>query len=436
MKDSKNMKVYLVSIQYPPNITGGGGVIVRELSRELQKKGDDVTVLCFGLKDKKEEEILLSDNDGDFKIKTIRFFANDSEKLKNPYEGSKQDEFNRFEEFSDKVFHYLIDKEGIIHLHGHYLIPLLAKRIKEEGNKNPTVISYHALESIALEAKHIENEHAFKYIREREKQSLASCDLAIVNSKNVKNQLKEMFPEEFNEKKVVIISNPVNNELVYLKPTSNKAKLEIRKKYNIQEDASLLFSVGRIDKIKGYDILVDSIETVAKNYSKNIALVIAGYLEDKNKGFYNIINEKAKKIMKKYNNINIIIIPNIPNDDKNVLLDDSLFFVGAAILEPFGITALESWIRGKPVISSETEGSKDLFNIEKEVKPPFILKNKGLVVSYEDKPEENVGSAISYLMNNKEKVKEMGKKGKEFVIEKYTWKGIVKTYREYYKSLM
>ena len=436
MMNSDKLKIYLVSIQYPPNITGGGGVIVRELSRELEKKRDDVTVLCFGLQDKEEEKVLLSDNDGYFKLQTMRFFAKDSDTLKNPYEGTKQDEFNRFEEFTDKVFEYLKDKEGIIHLHGHYLVPLLAKRIKEEGMKNPSVISYHALESIALEAKQVENKQAFEYIREREKLSLGACDLAFVNSNKVKIQLKEMFPEEFNDGKVVVISNPVNNELVTLHAATNNAKLDNRKKYNIKEDASLLLSVGRIDKIKGYDILVDSMETVAKGYTNNLALVIAGFLEDKNKDFYELINKKAEKIMKNYPHVNIVFIPNIPNDDKNVFLDDCLLFVGAAILEPFGITALESWVRGKPVVSSETEGSKDLFDIEGDVESPYEIKDKGIVVNYKGKRDDRLGEAILHILNNVEEAEKMGKVGKEFVLDKYTWKGIVKTYRDHYKSLL
>ena len=282
----------------------------------------------------------------------------------------------------------------------------------------------------------VENKQAFEYIREREKLSLKACDLAFVNSNKVKNQLKEMFPEEYNENKVVVISNPVNNELIYLDPASSKEKLENRKKYGIKEDATLLLSVGRIDKIKGYDILIDSIETVAKKYSKNLALVIVGFLEDKNKDFYENINKKANKVMKNYPHIKIFFIPNILNNDKNIFLDDCYSFITAAILEPFGLTTLESWIRSKPVVSSETEGSKDLFKMEGGIKSPYIIKDKGLIVSYKENPSENLGNGILYILNNPEKAKNMGKIGNQFVLNKYTWKGIVKIYREYYKSLL
>ncbi|NHI93263.1 MAG: glycosyltransferase family 1 protein [Candidatus Lokiarchaeota archaeon] len=436
MSNSKNFKIYLVSIQYPPNITGGGGVIVRELSRELVKNNKNVTVLCFGLKDKKDEILTLSDKDGIFKVPVKRFFSDDSNLIKNPYQGSKEDEFKRFEEFIEKIFRFLKNKKGLIHLHGHYLVPFLAKKLKMEGNMAPIITSYHALESIALEKKNIKNIYAINYIREKERESLKYCDLAIVNSKKVKYQLNLMYPEEFNQNKVAILPNPVNNELIYFKKTSKKEKLQNRKKYNLKEDSNLIFSIGRIDKIKGYDILIESLYHVGKMTEKNISLVIAGFLEDKNIEYYNILNELAFKIKDRYSNIEIIFIPNISNEEKIKFLDDCICFITAAILEPFGITTLESWIREKPVITSETEGSKDLFNIKKNEKPMFLIRDKGLIVSNQNDKRENFAKAIIYLLNNIEESLRMGKYGKEFVLKNYTWKSIVKKYIEKYDSLI
>ncbi|MHA1784069.1 MAG: glycosyltransferase family 4 protein [Candidatus Helarchaeota archaeon] len=435
MNDSSENKIYLVSIQYPPNITGGGGVIVRELSRELVKTGNDVEVLCFGLKDKKKEMIILSDSDGDFKIPVIRFFADDSRKLKNPYEGSKEDEFKRFEQFTKKVFSYLKDKEGLIHLHGHYIIPFLAKKIKTEGKKNPTIISYHALESIALEAKEIQDETAFKYIRKKEEESLKFCDLAIVNSKRVKNQLKELFPKQFRDEKVVVIPNPVNNELIFKKESTPQEKFKNREKFGIPANSHILFSIGRIDKIKGYDILIDALKYIGEEISAEISLIIAGFLEKKNEEYFGELEKAAKKINLKHPNIKIIFIPNISNEEKIIFLDDCISFISAAILEPFGITSLESWIRGKPVITSETEGSKDLFNINKSINPPFEIKNKGLIVSYQGKKSKNLAQALTYLLTNLEAARKMGKEGKKFVLNNFTWKKIVGIYKKYYQSI-
>ena len=432
----KNSKIFLVSIQYPPNITGGGGVIVRELSRELVKNNQDIMVLCFGLNNKEEENLVLSDNDGDFHIQVKRFFADDSKLLKNPYEGTKKDEFERFEQFIEKVFNYLRDKKGIVHLHGHYLVPYLGKKLKLEGQKNPVIISYHALESIALEAKAIENQFALNYIKEKEKLSLKFCDIAIVNSNKVKNQLRTMYPEEFDDNKVKILQNPVNNELIHYKETTKQEKIENRKKFKVNGKSHLIFSVGRIDKIKGYDILIKSLQDVAKQTNHEISLVIAGFLEEKHQKYFNHLNKIAKDLKKQNPKIDTIFIPNISNEEKIRFLDDAICFVSAAILEPFGITTLESWIRRKPVITSETEGSKDLFSIENEINPPFLRKDKGIIVANKPNRRKNLAKAIIYLLNNLEESKQMGKIGQQFVINNYTWKSVVKLYLEQYQSII
>ena len=433
---SKNPKIYLVSIQYPPNITGGGGVIVRELSRELVKNNQDVTVLCFGLNDEEDEIITLSDNDGNYNVQVKRFFAKDSSLLKNPYEGTKKEEFERFEQFINNVFDYLKNKDGLVHLHGHYLVPFLGKKLKLEGRKNPVVVTYHALESIALEAKKIENTYALDYIRKKEKESLKFCDIAIVNSKKVKNQLKEMYPEEFEDTKVIILPNPVNNKLIDFEKSNKREKIENRKKFKVNENSYLIFSVGRIDKIKGYDILIESLGLVAEQTEQEISLVIAGFLEEKNKKYFKKLKEIAEELKNKFSNIETIFIPNISNEEKIKFLDDCICFVTAAILEPFGITTLESWIRSKPVITSETEGSKYLFNIQNSNFPPFLKKDKGIIVSYNANRKENLAKAIIYLLNNLEEGERMGKIGKNFVIKNYTWKSIVKKYLEKYQSIL
>lgn len=59
---AKNMKIIIVSAQYIGSISGGGGVHVVELTRELGKLGHEVTVISMGLgRNKNEEEIVLED---------------------------------------------------------------------------------------------------------------------------------------------------------------------------------------------------------------------------------------------------------------------------------------------------------------------------------------------------------------------------------------
>ena len=353
------MKVYLVSIQYIPHITGGGGVVVKDLSVELAKAGDKVTVLCLGLKDKEDETIVIEDGSGTHLIKIKRFYTFDSPRILNPYEGTKEDEFRRFEEFTDKVFEYLKDKEGIIHLHGHYAIPALAKRIKENGLKNPTIISFSALESTAFETMEKNNDYILNYIKEREEIGLKYCDYAIVNSEKVRAQLKDKYSNSFYEKKVLTLPNYVSNEHIYIRPYCSEDLINIRRKYKINDSNPLIYHIGRFDKIKGIEYLIKSMEIVGTQINFNISVFIVGFLEDKQKVYFNSLSNLANQVMDICPNVEIKLHSGqIQVKDRLCLFDSCSFFVTPAIIEPFGLTTLEAWARGKAVIRSDNEGSR------------------------------------------------------------------------------
>ncbi len=430
------MKVFLVSIQYIPHITGGGGIVVKDLSIELIKAGDDVTVLTLGLKDKQEEIIELDDGTGKYYINVKRFFTFDSDRIKNPYEGTKEEEFKRFEDFTNQVFDYLKDKQGIIHLHGHYSVPALAKLIKEKGQKNLTLISFSALESVALEVKQIKNDYTLKYIKEREELGLKYADYIIVNSEKVKAQLKAMYPKSFSEKKVLVIPNYVSNEHIYNKKFSDDELQKIREKYGLNQNNQLIYHIGRFDKIKGIEYLIKAIEIVASKYNSNFSLLIVGFLEEKQKEYFDYISNLSNQVMDRYNNVEIKLYPHtISLKDRLGLFDTCSFFVSPAILEPFGLTTLEAWARGKAVIRSDNEGSRYLFKIKNIIPKPFLKKDKGLIVNFDSNRIENLATAILMLLMNPNMVKKMGENGRKIIYKKYSWKKPIRIYRRLYQKV-
>ena len=431
------MKIFLVSIQYIPHITGGGGIVVRDLSLELIKAGDDVTVISFGLKnDKKEENVEIEDGTGKYQVKVKRFFTSDANNITDPYQGTKKEEFKRFNEFTELVFKYLQDKDGIIHLHGHYEIPALAKPIKVKGRKNPCIITYSALESVALESKRIQDDYALNYIKEKEEIGLKYCDIAIVNSEKVKAQLKSMYPKSFSEKKVAVLSNYVSNEHIYYKKFEKEDLLHVRRKYGINETSHLIYHIGRFDKIKGIEYLIQAMEIIASEFTEKISVLIVGFLEEKQKEYFDYLYKMAQDATSKNPNLEIIFHPSsIEINDRLSLLDTCSFFVTPAILEPFGLTTLESWSRGKAVIRSDNEGSRFLFKIRKEIPIPYLKKPEGLIVNFESNRAENLSKAIYYLLKNPNITLKMGELGRKTVLENYSWKKPIKIYRKMYQRI-
>ena len=113
------MKIIIVGAQYIGSITGGGGIHVAELTRELAKLKHDVLVLSMGLQNSPAlEEINLDDpynsdeNLRTGKVKVKRFFPPDAKNIFSPFAGSKEEEINRLEYFKQQVLKYLLEHNG------------------------------------------------------------------------------------------------------------------------------------------------------------------------------------------------------------------------------------------------------------------------------------------------------------------------------------
>ncbi len=111
------------------------------------------------------------------------------------------------------------------------------------------------------------------------------CDFIVAVSQKVKHFLMTDFALDNNKITVIydgLEIKPVDDTQKY------KVRSYIRDKFNISNDTILLSTIGRIEKNKGYHIIIKSIKKVVeKGY--NIKLLIIGKVEDK-KFFYEIIN--------------------------------------------------------------------------------------------------------------------------------------------------
>lgn len=93
-----------------------------------------------------------------------------------PFEGTKQEEIDRLLEFRNKVLDYLIKHNGkeILHIHGHFVIPAIAKELKEAKTKYKIVNSIHTVESISeiKKGKDGAGEKFIKIMQDMEKEAI------------------------------------------------------------------------------------------------------------------------------------------------------------------------------------------------------------------------------------------------------------------------
>ena len=209
---------------------------------------------------------------------------------------------------------------------------------------------------------------------------------------------KNIFLEYCDESKITIIPNGINLDI------KNSPILDFKKKYNIPSNFVLF--LGRFSKIKGLDILLQSIHILKKQLTdKKIKFIIMGV----DFGF-------ETEMLNTIRNLNISelvsVIKNPPREDVIQAYRESNFLVYPSRWEL------------SPIISTDAHGI------------PFTLqhdKNSLLVKSGDSKL---LAEAILELINDEQKCNLLGNTGHELVIEKCNSNQMVKDTLGMYEQLI
>jgi len=118
------------------------------------------------------------------------------------------------------------------------------------------------------------------------------------------------------------------------------------------EVSNVFFSMGRLHKIKGFDVLIDAFNLFLEK-DKNAKLIIAGGDDG--------IGEKLKDQILKLNlGSSVFLIGAVNFEDKKLLLNNCDYFTLASEFESFGIVIAEALSCGKPVVVSNKTPWKDI----------------------------------------------------------------------------
>lgn len=166
----------------------------------------------------------------------------------------------------------------------------------------------------------------------------------------------------------------------------------------VNDRPTLLF-VGAIAEQKGIKVLIEALQIV-KIKHPNVLLKIAG------RGVLtNWIKEKIKEYQLE-NNINLLGFVNHENI-RELYIQSDIFIVPSIWHEQFGLVGPEALACETPCIGSNIGGI-----------PEWLHHNQwGLLVPPNE--ETDLADAIIDLINNPDKRKEFGKRGRQFVLEEY-----------------
>lgn len=190
-------------------------------------------------------------------------------------------------------------------------------------------------------------------------------------------------------------------------------KDEFRSQYGINEQNIILY-LGRVNRRKGIDILINACSDLFKHRS-DTKLVIAGaddgFLDDA-KGTVKSLNLENK----------VLFTGGLTRRKVLAAYNDATVVVLASTQEGFPIVPLEAGIMGKPMIVSDDPAMD------------FVRKGRfGLTVKYGSIIQ--LRGALERILNNPDKSRELGARGKKFVMENYGWESIGKRIEDIYYNV-
>lgn len=235
------------------------------------------------------------------------------------------------------------------------------------------------------------------------------------------------------ENQIEIVPMGVNlDEYAKLPATGN-----FRKKYNISNSDKIILFLGRLHKIKGLDLLLESFN-ILKNQFTNFEndsapnnSVTNNFTDSDNLNQLKLVivgpdSDFKEELVDLANNLNIsndiIFTCGLFGDDKLKAFADCDIFVLPSQYESFGISALEAMLFSKAIVITDKNHMSSIIN-----------NNVGLVAKYNP---ESLSKAMFKLLTNDELRNDFGKCGNALVMDKYNWDVIEKQISDIYTNVI
>ena len=207
----------------------------------------------------------------------------------------------------------------------------------------------------------------------------------------------------------VTIRNGVN--VAAIRRTFDRSDEILREYTPFSPSDTIVGTMGRLHRQKGYGYLIRSFPTVKQNV-KNAKLLVIGDGPEREK-LETMVERTGYERDIHFTGYVPDVYPFLPNFDIAVF---------PSVWEGFGLTPVESMAAKRPVIGT---------NI-----PPFkeVIDDAGILVEPED--EEALASAITSLLQNPERRRELGAKGYNRVVNQFSIERTVEEYAELYRWLL
>ena len=413
------MKIVHFSWEFPPVIYGGLGTFTAEITQKQSYFNNEVTVFsfnqnngyntyekCNGVDVYRPKTLDLTDTFrlfADYELKswgaTFKFFA---------------DVLSYNIMSSSQLVNMLVRKEkksfDIIDAHD-WLGIIGGMSVKKELGI-PLMFHVHSTEVGRSIGR---GSHAIKDI-EYEGGQVADCVITVSNA--MRDELEKLgFPPH----KIRVCWNGVDPAKYDPNKVNDEEKMQLRKRYGINENENMLLFVGRLVTVKGVGNLVNAMPNVLQEFP-NTKLVILGIgdlewglksqsekLGIKDKVIFRTEFVSEKERIQHYATADCVVLP--------------------STYEPFGIVCTESMSMAKPTVV----GARGTNGFREQIIPNGDKKS-GIHINPHD--SNDIAWGIKQILQLEDKGKWIGKNARERVTKEFSWEIAAKRTLDIYNEFM
>ncbi|MGZ6256538.1 MAG: glycogen synthase [Candidatus Limnocylindria bacterium] len=398
------MKALVLTNEYPPNVYGGAGMHVAELTRRLRSL-IALEVRTFG------------DQDEEAAGWRIRGYA----RTPDPRGGDERlrpawDAFAR-------CLAMAADPSDADLVHCHTWYTHLGGLLVKHANAVPLVITVHSLEPLRP-WKREQLGGGYDLSSWVERTALEAADAVIAVSAGTRDDVLRHF--DVAPQRVHVIHNGIDADFFTPDPASDALL-----RHRIDPARPYVLFVGRITRQKGIVHLVRAI----RRLDPEIGVVLAAGQPDTPELAAEV---EAGVAAAQQERANVVWIPEmLSREEIRQLYSHAAIFVCPSVYEPFGITNLEAMACERPVVATAVGGIPEV----------VVDGETGTLVPVEFRAEEpmtpvdpdrlagDLATTINRLMADPELRARMGAAGRRRAVERFSWSSIAEQTVALYDSL-
>ncbi len=380
----------MMTREYPPEVYGGAGVHVTELTR-FMRDIVEVDVHCMGAP---------RDMDGVYVHGVDPELEDANGAIKTLSTGL------RMANAANNI--------DVVHSHTWYagLGGHLAARL----NGIPHVVTAHSLEP-DRPWKREQLGGGYDVSSWSEKNAMEYADAVIAVSAGMKDSILQAYPR-IDESKVHVVLNGIDTEKWY--PTEGSIAEEI----GVDTSKPIAAFVGRITRQKGVEHLVKA----ARHFDPEVQLVLCAGAPDTPE-----IGARTKALVEelKATRDGVFWVQDMmPSDKIREVYSIADVFVCPSIYEPLGIVNLEAMACGTAVVASDVGGIPEV----------VVDGETGTLVHYDENDtesfERDIATAVNATVSDLDKARAFGQAGLTRAKDKFSWATIAQQTVDIYKSLV